>query len=633
MKVKNIGIYAHVDAGKTTITENLLYKTNVIKEIGRVDHGSSLTDNLELEKKRGISIQASPVSFYYKDTKINLVDTPGHADFIAEVEKSMNVLDGAILVISAKEGVQAQTNIIFDSLQKLNIPTIIFINKIDRIGVDIAKVVNEILDYLSSKAFVVQTINLERLNVSDLFHYVEEDLIDLMSTISDDILIRYIENSLTSDYLESELINHAKQGLVYPVIFGSALREVGVDHLLKAIDVFLPSLNRSNYGEPSGTVFKVKRNENNNKVYIRLYEGSLNVREYLCGEKITKLEKLENGKEIPTNELLSNDIGLVYGPKLRVNTDFGKSKRQRLTILEPTLKVEISPKDCKDRHKLLNALTAIAEEDPFLNYELAEVSNRIYINIFGEIQLEILKSRLELEFHLLVSFDNMQTVLREAPKSTGYSHVNLSDKRYPFYAEIGIKIEPQENSGVVEVVSEVSTGELLKTFQNGIFDGVKSYLDQGLKGWPLTNAKVSIIKGNYNSVNSTPSDFRNLAPIVLMQALEKAGTDLLWPILRFKLKVPSDALGKALSDLSTMQAEFNSPIQNGETCLIVGNIPANLCRNYELTVRAYTAGKGLFSIRFSHFAKAPKEVSSIREKPKVDPLNETIYLMHKRGIL
>lgn len=633
MKVKNIGVYAHVDAGKTTITENLLYESNIINSLGRVDNGTSYTDDLSIERRRGISIQSAPVSFNLGNTKINLIDTPGHADFIAEVERSMNVLDGAILVISAKEGVQAQTYLIFDSLMKLNVPTIIFINKIDRIGVNIESVMKSIRESLSEFIIQVQSVNTNDQSVSSLFNYDSTKMLETLAIKDDELLANFIYESIDRQDIINSCIKLAKSGEVYPVLFGSALKQIGTEQLIEAINAFLPESELNTTGEIAGTVFKIKHIDNTKLTYIRLYSGCLKTRDFLEGEKITKIESLDNGKLKQTDTLNSNDIGVVYGPDIKVNHTFGETNRKNISLGEPTSKIKISAKEDYNKHNLVKALNIITKEDPFLEYELSEIKNDIYINIFGEIQLEILAERLLTEFNINVEFDNVQTIFKETPKSVGEYSIELYDKKFPFYAGVGCKVEPLSAKSGVEIVSNVSTGHLLKTFQNGILDGINRYINQGLMGWPLTDIKVTITKGNYDSVMSTPSDFRDLTPIVFMKALEISKTKLLWPILEFRLKVPKSSIGKVLAEISSMNATFEKPINKGSVCLIHGFIPSHLCRNYELKLRTYTKGEGIFSTKFSHYAAAPSKIKTTREKVKIDPSNVTTYLMAKRGII
>ncbi len=635
--IKNIGIYAHVDAGKTTITEHLLYNTGVIRAVGRVDSGNTQTDSMELERKRGISIQSAPVSFMLNNTKVNLIDTPGHSDFVAEVERSMNVLDGAILVISAREGVQSHTSLLFDALARMKIPTILFINKIDRIGVSISAVLKDIDTNLTKKALPIQRADID-LNqnciVDKIFEYEKDAVLEFLADYDDTILSNLVNGADTSkNYLNSRIIELAKHSEIYPILFGSALHSIGVEELITGIELLLPHSKTRESEVASGIVFKIKRNKNNErKIYVRLYEGRLNVRDYLNGEKITRIERLFDGKEKPDSNIESGDIGIIYGAdNLKVGDCFGDVQdKLQANLGTPTVKVEISPANQNDRLALLNALTIISEEDPFLGYEISEIEKSIFLSIFGEIQMEIIQYRLQSEYGIEVLFKDAITIYKETPIGVGRAVMRKYAKGNPFYATVGLKVEPAPVGTGIEYVSKVPTGHLPQGFQNGIVDGINYAVTQGLQGWELNDIKITLIEGNYCSVNSTPADFRNLTPMVLLEAVDQAKTKLQWPLFAFKLKVPSYAIGKALSDLARMKAGFDSPVLSDNSYNIEGRIPADLCRKYDLEVRSYTEGKGIFITQFYRYEAAPAEIEATREKTKVDPLNKNMYILFKR---
>jgi ribosomal protection tetracycline resistance protein len=284
MTTINIGIVAHVDAGKTSLTERILYETNVIKEIGRVDSGNTQTDSMELERQRGITIKASVVSFCINDLKVNVIDTPGHADFIAEVERSFRVLDGAILVISAVEGVQAQTKILMRTLEKLNIPTVLFVNKIDRSGANTEKVVKQIKAILSNDAFPFYSVENEGTKEARIIEYNSyDDCMEQLVPYNDTLLESYVNNELISDaLLRKELEKQIQQANVYPIFFGSAMTGIGVTELLENISVLLPANISSQDDILSGVVFKIERESSGEKIaYVRVFSGSLYVRKYV----------------------------------------------------------------------------------------------------------------------------------------------------------------------------------------------------------------------------------------------------------------------------------------------------------------------------------------------------------------
>lgn len=300
MTTLNIGIVAHVDAGKTSLTERILYETNVIKEVGRVDSGSTQTDSMELERQRGITIKASVVSFFIDDIKVNVIDTPGHADFIAEVERSFRVLDGAILVISAVEGVQAQTKILMRTLQKLNIPTILFVNKIDRSGANTEKVVKHIKTILSNEAFPFYSVQNEGTKEARIIEYKSyDDCIERLAPYNESLLESYVNNEIVTDtMLREELIKQIAQANVYPIFFGSAMTGIGVSELLENISTLLPANNLSQDEELSGVVFKIERESSGEKIaYVRVFSGSLHVRKHVDIQRDQSLPHKEKIKK------------------------------------------------------------------------------------------------------------------------------------------------------------------------------------------------------------------------------------------------------------------------------------------------------------------------------------------------
>lgn len=325
MTTINIGIVAHVDAGKTSLTERILYETNVIKEIGRVDSGNTQTDSMELERQRGITIKASVVSFYINDLKVNVIDTPGHADFIAEVERSFRVLDGAILVISAVEGVQAQTKILMRTLQKLNIPTILFVNKIDRSGANTEKVMKQIKEVLSNEAFPFYSVLNEGTKEARIIEYKSyDDCMELLAPFNESLLESYVNNEIIPDaLLREKLEQQIQQASVYPIFFGSAMTGIGVTELLENISTLFPANKSAENETLSGVVFKIEREPSGEKVaYIRVFSGSLHVRKYVDiqrdeslphKEKIKKMYMFHSGNAVQSTIVPSGEFCKVWG--------------------------------------------------------------------------------------------------------------------------------------------------------------------------------------------------------------------------------------------------------------------------------------------------------------------------------
>lgn len=640
MNTINIGIFAHVDAGKTTITESLLFQSGAIKTMGRVDRGDTQTDKMDVEKRRGISVQATPTSINWKDLKINIIDTPGHSDFVAEVERSMLPLDGAVLVVSAKEGVQSHTNLLFNTLKQLRIPTIIFINKIDRMGADVKGVLDEMKSSLSENILSIQTVSSsesEGLVLSEPFEYDEDEAINCISLVNEGFMEEYLEGrSFTKTELDEAIMRSSRKGLVYPVLMGSALNNLGVDNLLSNIETLLPVNQPKEDEELSGIVFKINRNKDGAKqLYVRLYGGELYNRQVIGNEKVTSIKKIEMGKEFIANHVQGGDIAVITGlNELNIGDAIGKLKKELAVDLgRPTLKVKVVPNDKADLPKLVRGLKELTESDPLLEYELDEIEKDLYVNLFGNVQKEILKELLEVKYQVVIDYEEEVIIYRETVVGTGEAVRVMYDTAKPFAATIGLKVEPNHRGDGIVYRSEVSTGYLPKTFQDGAEDGVWRTVKQGLMGWELDDIIITLIEGEFNSVDSSPSDYRNLSPMVLMEAIAQAKTKLLWPVNKFELKVQENLVGRALSDLSKMKATFNDPVLSNGYYTLKGLIPVEYSNDYDQEVIAYTSGKGVYITKFHSYSDAPSDIIKTRKKIRIDPLDRDIYLLHKMRVL
>ncbi|MED1517912.1 GTP-binding protein, partial [Bacillus paranthracis] len=434
MTTINIGIVAHVDAGKTSLTERILYETNMIKEVGRVDSGNTQTDSMELERQRGITIKASVVSFFIDDIKVNVIDTPGHADFIAEVERSFRVLDGVILVISAVEGVQAQTKILMRTLQKLNIPTILFVNKIDRSGANTEKVVKHIKTILSNEAFPFYSVQNEGTKEARIIEYKSyDDCIERLAPYNESLLESYVNNEIVTDtMLREELIKQIAQANVYPIFFGSAMTGIGVSELLENISTLLPANNLSQDEELSGVVFKIERESSGEKIaYVRVFSGSLHVRKHVDiqrdqslphKEKIKKMCMFHNGDAVQTSTVPSGEFCKVWGLSdikigdiIGARTDYIKD----IHFAEPQMEAAIDAVPKERIHDLYAALMELCEEDPLIKVWKDDVHNELYIRLFGEVQKEVIQTTLFEKYNLQVTFSSTRVVCIEKPIGIG----------------------------------------------------------------------------------------------------------------------------------------------------------------------------------------------------------------------
>ena len=629
MKIINIGILAHVDAGKTTLTESLLYTSGAILELGSVDKGTTRTDTMFLERQRGITIQAAVTSFNWNDYKINIVDTPGHTDFITEVYRSLSVLDGAILVISAKDGVQAQTRILFHALQKMNIPTIIFINKIDQYGINLNNIYQNIKEKLSNDIIVMQNVTLTpEISIKSI---IDLDDWDPVISRNDKLLKKYIAGEkLTIQELTYEEYRCVKKGSLFPIYHGSAKNNIGTQQLIEAIsNLFCPEMNK-NYSELCGRVFKIEYTDHKQRlVYLRLYSGTLHLRDtiVLSEKKKVKLTEIyipSNGEMIQTEIVCSGDIFIIPNNTLRLNDIIGNEKILPCNVWNdkpvPMLRTRIEPIKIEEREKLLDALTEIADTDPLLRYCVDTITHEIIISFLGTVQLEVICSLLIEKYHINIRIEDPTVIYLEKPLQKADYTIHIEVPPNPFWASIGLSITPLPIGSGIQYESKVSLGYLNQSFQNAVREGINYGLEQGLYGWEVTDCKICFEYGVYYSPVSTPSDFRFLAPIVLEQALKKAGTQLLEPYLSFILFTPQGYLSRAYNDAQKHCAIIETSQSKNDEIIFTGHIPVRCINEYRNTLTLYTNGQAVFLTELKDYQIATCEpvIQSRRPNNRID---------------
>lgn len=629
MKIINIGILAHVDAGKTTLTESLLYTSGAILELGSVDKGTTRTDTMFLERQRGITIQAAVTSFNWNDYKINIVDTPGHTDFITEVYRSLSVLDGAILVISAKDGVQAQTRILFHALQKMNIPTIIFINKIDQYGINLNNIYQNIKEKLSNDIIVMQNVTLTpEISIKNI---IDLDEWDPVISKNDKLLKKYIAGEkLTIQELTQEEYRCVKKGSLFPIYHGSAKNNIGTQQLIEAIsNLFCPEMNK-NYSELCGRVFKIEYTDHKQRlVYLRLYSGTLHLRDTIIlpekkKVKLTEIYIPSNGEMIQTKTVCSGDIFIIPNNTLRLNDIIGNEKLLPCNVWNdntaPILRTRIEPIKIEEREKLLDALTEIADTDPLLRYYVDTITHEIIISFLGTVQLEVICSLLIEKYHINIRIEDPTVIYLEKPLQKADYTIHIEVPPNPFWASIGLSITPLPIGSGIQYESKVSLGYLNQSFQNAVREGINYGLEQGLYGWKVTDCKICFEYGVYYSPVSTPSDFRFLAPIVLEQTLKKAGTQLLEPYLSFILFTPQEYFSRAYNDAQKHCAIIETSQSKNDEVIFTGHIPARCINEYRNTLTLYTNGQAVFLTELKDYQIATCEpvIQSRRPNNRID---------------
>lgn len=629
MKIINIGILAHVDAGKTTLTESLLYTSGAILELGSVDKGTTRTDTMFLERQRGITIQAAVTSFNWNDYKINIVDTPGHTDFITEVYRSLSVLDGAILVISAKDGVQAQTRILFHALQKMNIPTIIFINKIDQYGINLNNIYQNIKEKLSNDIIVMQNVTLTpEISIKSI---IDLDDWDPVISRNDKLLKKYIAGEkLTIQELTYEEYRCVKKGSLFPIYHGSARNNIGTQQLIEAISNLFCSEMNENDSELCGRVFKIEYTDHKQRlVYLRLYSGTLHLRDTIIlpekkKVKLTEIYIPSNGEMIQTKTVCSGDIFIIPNNTLRLNDIIGNEKILPCNVWNdktvPILRTRIEPIKIEEREKLLDALTEIADTDPLLRYYVDTITHEIIISFLGTVQLEVICSLLIEKYHINIRIEDPTVIYLEKPLQKADYTIHIEVPPNPFWASIGLSITPLPIGSGIQYESKVSLGYLNQSFQNAVREGINYGLEQGLYGWEVTDCKICFEYGVYYSPVSTPSDFRFLAPIVFEQTLKKAGTQLLEPYFSFILFTPQGYFSRAYKDAQKHCAIIETSQSKNDEVIFTGHIPVRCINEYRNTLTLYTNGQAVFLTELKDYQIATCEpvIQSRRPNNRID---------------
>jgi ribosomal protection tetracycline resistance protein len=655
MRTVNLGILAHVDAGKTTLTERLLYAAGVIDEIGSVDDGSTQTDTLPLERQRGITIKSAVVSFVVDDVAVNLIDTPGHADFIAEVERVLNVLDGVVLVVSAVEGVQAQTRVLMRALRRLRLPTLLFVNKADRPGARNEPLLLDIAAKLTPA--VVAMGSLDGLGTREVAWTpfgagdgaFTDRLADLLADQDDVLLADVVEERAPVSYerLRGSLAAQTREALVHPVFFGSAITGAGVDSLTAAIAELLPATDGDADGPVSGTVFKVERGPAGEKIaYARLFSGTVRTRDRLhVGRdeeaKVTAIDVFDRGGAVRRPAAAAGQIAKLRGlGDVRIGDALGArpAAHDARSFPTPTLETVVVPGDPADTGALRVALGELAEQDPLIDVRLDDLDHELSVSLYGEVQKEVIQATLASDYGLDVEFRESTTICIERPVGRGAAVEIMRDDSNPFVATVGLRVEPAPVGAGVEFRLEVELGSMPYAFFRAVDDTVRSTLRQGLHGWEVVDCAVTMTHSGYaprqshahqgfdKSMSSTGSDFRQLTPLVLMAALQEAGTAVYEPIHRFQLELPADTFSATAPVLARLGAVPQSQELREAWYLLAGDVPAARVHELRLQLPSLTRGEALLESAFDRYEPVPGRVPT-RRRTGPDPLDRKEYLL------
>jgi ribosomal protection tetracycline resistance protein len=607
----NLGILAHVDAGKTSLTERLLFDTGAIPRMGAVDDATTQTDTMALERRRGITIRSSVATFTTGDHEIHLIDTPGHPDFIAEVERALGVLDGAVLVVSAVEGVQAQTRVLMRTLAACEVPTVVFVNKIDRAGARGLDLLPDLRRFLSPSLIALSTPSFLGTSSASVAPRLPNavEFAEILSEHSDAVLESYLYAEKPLDF-HRELVTQAHRALVHPVFFGSAITGAGIDELLRGITSFLPAAAGADREPLDGTVFAMER-DGGRAAVVRLFTGTLGARDSVtfsrrdsAGTVVRSAGKatLVRPPHGRPDRVGAGGIAYVTGLRgIRVGDRLGSATAQPVLprFRPPTMETVVTARNAP---LLFRALSELADQDPLINVRRGR-QGELTVSLYGEVQQEVIAARLSEEYGVDAEFSAPRVVCVERPVGVGHWLELIGKNR--FAATVGLRIEPGPVDSGVRYQLAVERGSLPRAFLTAIEETVHATLHAGLHGWQVVDCLITLTHTGYSSAVSTAGDFRNLTPLVLMAALREAGTVVCEPWDRVEFMVPADSVSPVLAAVVRCGGLPDEPSVRG---LLTAIVPSARVRLLERLLPDITGGSGVLTSRFAEWSVSGGDV-------------------------
>lgn len=618
-----LGLLAHVDAGKTTLSEALLYSCGSIRKLGRVDRKDTFLDTMELERKRGITIFSKQAGLLLNDWDITLLDTPGHVDFSAEMERSLQVLDYAVLIVSGPDGVQGHTKTLWKLLRKYRIPVFIFVNKMDQEGTDASVIFKNIKDSLS-------------MNCVDFTHRSGEQLLEEIAVCDEESLEQFLkEGTVSSEKIRTML----KDRKIFPVFFGSALKMQGIEEMLNAMrKLFL----KPSYGQKFGArVFKIARDGQGSRLtFLKITGGSLKVKDVPeeLGEKVNQIRLYSGEKYEITGEAPAGTVCAVTGLSKTVpGQGLGAETAKVSPVLVPFLTYTVHSPGEEDRGTLLLRLRLLEEEIPEIHVLWDEEFRTVQIQVMGTVQMEVLQHLMKTRFGEDITFDEGNILYKEtiAAPVEGVGHY----EPLRHYAEVHLLMEPMEPGSGLSFESRVREDDLDLNWQRLILTHLKEKEHRGvLTGSVLTDVRITLVAGKAHLKHTEGGDFRQATYRAVRQGLMCAESVLLEPVYEFRLEVPEFSSGRAMSDLNRKNAKFEIEQTGRETTVLTGTVPAACVKNYQQEVSAYTKGRGQFSCTFREYSPCHNAQQVIEEtgyQPESDTKNpaDSVFCFHGAGTL
>ncbi|MBW4481678.1 MAG: elongation factor G [Tildeniella torsiva UHER 1998/13D] len=672
-RVRNIGIAAHIDAGKTTTTERILFYSGIVHKIGEVHEGTAVTDWMEQERERGITITAAAITTNWRDNQINIIDTPGHVDFTIEVERSMRVLDGVIAVFDSVGGVQPQSETVWRQANRYSVPRIAFVNKMDRTGADFLKVCGQLRDRLGANAVPIQipvgaeggfqgVVDLVAMrariyhddlgqnfddteipaDVRDVAEEYRAKLVEAVAETDDALMEKYFEGQpLSSEEIANALRQGTIHGTIVPVLCGSAFKNKGVQLLLDAVVDYLPSPlevppiqghlpngelaeRLANDDAPlAALAFKIMADPYGRLTFVRVYSGVLKKGSYIYNatkdkkERISRLIVLKADDRIEVDELRAGDLGAAIGLKDTFTGDTicdpaDPIVLESLFVPEPVISVAVEPKTKQDMDKLAKALQSLSEEDPTFRVSTNPETNQTVIAGMGELHLDILVDRMLREFKVEANIGAPQVAYRETIRKATKAEgkfIRQSGGKGQ-YGHVVVEVEPAEEGSGFEFVSKIVGGTIPKEYIAPAEQGMKEACESGiLAGYSVIDLKVTLVDGSYHDVDSSEMAFKIAGSMAMKEAVLKASPVLLEPIMKVEVEVPEDFLGDVMGDLNSRRGQIEGMGTEVGVAKVTAHVPLAEMFGYATDIRSKTQGRGIFSMEFSNYGEVPRNVA------------------------
>ncbi len=667
----NLGILAHVDAGKTTLTEQLLYLTGAVRSAGSVDAGTASTDSLSIEKSRGISVRTAAASTVWRDTVINIIDTPGHVDFAGEVERSISALDYAIVVVPSVEGVRAHTENILKALDSRSLPRLVFINKVDRAGSDLAHVTEELRRLPGNHVYVplmkiadeaLDSVSVTFLEGDEFASAVTEALCD----VSDEAAEAFLSDEILPYDRACELLRDTiAEGTVTPVLYGSAKLSLGIRDLADFMVDYMPSSARLATDGLSGVIFKIEHDKTMGKVsYIRMFGGQIKNRDAVTlidptkltkqsaeedenaaveleekppeVEKISQIRRFQGARPTDAGEVAGGDIAALCGLSSAKTGQFVGSLAlgDCYKLASPYLRVRVTPKsgDIGAIPKLAEALHELSDEEPYIDAKWENGQREITINTTGRIQLEVIDSLLRERYNMEADFSPPTVIYKETPARAGFAYADYTMPK-PCWAVVQFKFEPMPRGYGVSYHGKLPSNQCFYKYQTHIRTSFNQCLEQGLYGWEVTDFKCTLVGGQHHTIHTHPLDFFVCTPMAFMNGMASLGSTILEPLLDLRISAPSGIAGKIITEIVRMGGEYETPLTFGDVAVLEAIVPAANYLDFPSKLASMSSGKAVCSSTFRGYRECTDGLEHVNPRRGVNPLDRAKWILWARGAI